>query len=173
MPPNRCPTAPSPSGEALLREASAGTGYCRARLVFCPYSQVTGGICTSPPLSGLHRAFGPASPCPGVDRPASGLTSVARPPFRGGPLTGQSRLQDPRFPYAFGVEPLRLATPVNSPARVSRRTLRPRSSPLEEDVTIPPFGGTHFFRAAAPIATWFQALFTPIPRCFSAFPHGT
>ncbi len=129
-PPNRCPTAPPLSAEALLREASAGTGYCRARLVFCPYSQVTGGICTSPPLSGLHRACDPASPCPGVDRPASGLTGVTKPPFRGGPLTGQSRLQDPRFPYAFGVEPLRLATPVNSPARVSRRTGRPWSIPI-------------------------------------------
>lgn len=125
-PPNRCPTTPPPSAEILLREASAGTSYCRARLVFCPYSQVTGGICTSPSLSGLHRARDPASPCPGVDRPASGLTSVTEPPFGGDPLAS---LRGPRFRSAFGLKALRLATPVNSPARVSRRTGRPRSAP--------------------------------------------
>ena len=126
MPPNRCPTAPSPSTEILLREASVGTSYCRARLVFCPYSQVTGGICTSPSLSGLHRACGPASPCPGVDRPASGLTGVTKPPFRGSPL---AEAAGHSLSLRLRASALRLATPVNSPARVSRRTGQPQSSP--------------------------------------------
>jgi hypothetical protein len=33
-----------------------------------------------------------------------------------------------RFPYAFEVEPLKLATIINSPARVSRRIAQPWSS---------------------------------------------
>ncbi len=134
-----------------------------------------GAICTSAPLRSSTGRVSPASTCPGVDRPASGFVHVTyalshvapRHTLEGGVVAGI------RFLYASGGDPLRLATCTNSPARVSRRTLRPRSSPLEEDVAIFPFEGTHFFRAAAPIATWFQALFTPIPRCFSAFPHGT
>ena len=35
------------------------------------------------------------------------------------------------------------------------------------------FGEDLPFRAAPPVAAWFQALFTPLPGCFSAFPHGT
>ena len=80
---------------------------------------------------GPPPGFRPASPCPGLDRPVSGLTAVTPGPIRTPPLTGPlARLRACRFPYAFGVNPLRLATAVNSPARVSRRTVRPRSAPF-------------------------------------------
>ncbi len=52
-------------------------------------------------------------------------------PVRTPPLAGRkARLRASRFPYGYGVNPLSLATAVNSPARVSRRTARPRSTPL-------------------------------------------
>ena len=51
-------------------------------------------------------------------------------PYETPSLTSLRLATDRRFPYAFGVEPLRLATTVNSPARVSRRKAQPRSSPL-------------------------------------------
>ena len=50
-------------------------------------------------------------------------------PFRPRP-SPHTRLRACRFPYAFGGEPLKLATQVNSLARVSRRIVRLRSSPL-------------------------------------------
>ena len=80
---------------------------------------------------GPPPGFRPASPCPGLDRPVSGLTAVTPGPFRPRPSPGtKPRLRACRFPCAFGVEPLRLATAVNSPARFPRRTVRPRSIPL-------------------------------------------
>ena len=80
---------------------------------------------------GPPPGFRPASPCPRLDRPVSGLTAVTPGPVRTPPLAGGNpRLRACRFPYAFGDNPLRLATAVNSPARVSRRTGRPRSAPL-------------------------------------------
>ena len=74
--------------------------------------------------------FPPASPCPGVDRPASGLTLVTPGPFR--PRSWpRERLRAYWFPCASGVwKLLRLATKMNSPARVSRRKMQPCSSPL-------------------------------------------
>ena len=43
------------------------------------------------------------------------------------PRRGKPSAAGCRFPYGFGGKPLSLATAVNSPARVSRRTVRPRS----------------------------------------------
>ena len=40
------------------------------------------------------------------------------------PPLARNGLRACRFPYASGVEPLRLATPVHSPARYSKRTAR-------------------------------------------------
>ena len=51
-------------------------------------------------------------------------------PVRTPPLAVGRPLRARRFPYAFGVNPLKLATAVNSPARVSRRPVRPRSALL-------------------------------------------
>ena len=74
--------------------------------------------------------FPPASPCPGIDRPASGLTLVTSGLFR--PCSwSRKRLRAYWFPCAFGVwKLLKLATKINSPVRVSRRKVQPRSSPL-------------------------------------------
>lgn len=74
--------------------------------------------------------FPPASPCPGIDRPASGLTPVTSGLFR--PCSwSRKRLRAYWFPCAFGVwKLLKLATKINSPVRVSRRKVQPRSSPL-------------------------------------------
>ena len=57
---NQCSTLPSASAEAYLRVVSEGTSYFRSRLVFCPYAQVIGGICSSPPVrasTSLSRGF--------------------------------------------------------------------------------------------------------------------
>ncbi len=79
---------------------------------------------------GPPPGFRPASPCPRLDRPVSGLTAVTPGPLGPRPSRARGPLRARRFPYAFGGEPLRLATAVNSPARVSRRTGRPCSAPL-------------------------------------------
>ena len=68
-------------------------------------------------------------------------------PVRTPPLAGRkARLRASRFPYGYGVNPLSLATAVNSPARVSRRTARPRSTPL----VLP--GRPGFLRGASPLS---------------------
>ena len=60
--------------KAGLRAISEGTCYCRTRLTFHPYSQITRGQYTNgsgPPCSFRH-----ISSCPGIDRPASGSFQV-------------------------------------------------------------------------------------------------
>lgn len=78
---------------------------------------------------GPPPGFPPASPCPRLDRPVSGLTAVTPGPCRPRPSRDRPAAGS-RFPYGFGADPLSLATAVNSPARVSRRKARPRSAPL-------------------------------------------
>ena len=74
---------------------------------------------------GPPPGFRPASPCPGVDRPASGLSPTAPGAFNTPRLpTHKGWVRACRFPCAYGVEPLRLAVEENSPARVSRRKVR-------------------------------------------------
>ena len=79
-----------------------------------------GHPCGPPP--GITRA----SPCPGVDRPASGRARVTIPPFKTAALGGIPPAAF-RFPYGFGVYPLSLATRAHSPARSSKRTAEPDS----------------------------------------------
>lgn len=83
----------------------------------------------------LQHPFGPpplvrvASPCPGLDRPASGLTAVTPGPF--GPRPSHIKCcGHVGFPTTPGRKPLSLATAVNSLARVSTRTAGRRSPPL-------------------------------------------
>jgi hypothetical protein len=71
---------------------------------------------------GPRPGFRPASPYLGLDRPVSSLTAVTTGPVRTRPLTGVRRLRASRFPHAYGLSALKLATTVNSPARVSRRS---------------------------------------------------
>ena len=75
--------------------------------------------------------FPSASPCPGVDRPASGLTLVTPGLYQTSLLAPRRGLRACWFPYASRVWGLlKLATKMNSPARVSRRKMQPCSSPL-------------------------------------------
>ena len=98
--------------------------------------------CGPPP--GFRRA----SPCPGLDRSVSGLTAVTPGPFRPRPTpaTGAG-YGHVGFPTPSGINPLRLATAVNSPARVSRRKARPRSPPL----VLP--GRPGFLRGGSPLSS--------------------
>ena len=62
------------------------------------------------------------------------------------PSPGVTRLRASRFPYAYGLEALRLATTMHSPARVSRRSMRPwypRSTPIEGSSRGLPFQAAH------------------------------
>ena len=49
----------------------------------------------------------------------------------------------------------------------------PDSLPSYRRLTTASFGEDQFFRAVPTITTWFQALLTPLPGCFSTFPRGT
>ena len=85
-----------------------------------------------PPLG-----FRLASPCPGLDRPVSSFRAVTPGPFRLRTWPSKRWLRACRFPFAFGFCALRLATTVNSPARVYRRNVQPWSPFLVQ----PPHGG--------------------------------
>ena len=77
-----------------------------------------------PPLG-----FRLASPCPGIDRLVSSFKAVTSGPFR--PCAWLlAELCAYRFPFAYGFLTLRLATAMNSPARVSRRNVQPWSASL-------------------------------------------
>ena len=77
-----------------------------------------------PPLG-----FRLASPCPGIDRLVSSFKAVTSGPFR--PCAWfLAELRAYRFPSAYGILILRLATAMNSPARVSRRNVQPWSAIL-------------------------------------------
>jgi hypothetical protein len=77
-----------------------------------------------PPLG-----FRLASPCPGIDRLVSSFKAVTSGPFR--PCAWLlAELRAYRFSFAYGLFTLRLATAMNSPARVSRRNVQPWSATL-------------------------------------------
>ena len=78
-----------------------------------------------PPLG-----FRLASPCPGLDRLVSSLKSVTPGPFRLRTSPPQGWLRACWFPCAYGFLALRLATNMNSPARVYRRNVQPWSPSL-------------------------------------------
>lgn len=122
---------------------------------------------------GPPRGFSPRFTLPRARSP--GFWSHGRDygPFQTPPLAGVTPAAGCRFPYASGVEPLRLATAVNSPARVSRR----KGGPWTPSLVLPRHRGFlregASLRARPTVAARFQALFTPLPGFFSAFPHGT
>jgi hypothetical protein len=69
---------------------------------------------------------------------------------------------------------LRLAVKMNSLARDSKRITGPwASSPCTSTLASAGTLRTSPSRPCTPVTAWFQALFTPLPRSFSAFPHGT
>src|SRR5690606_6585487 len=88
----------------------------------------------------------PASPWPWVDHPASGRHSGTPRPIR------------TRFRCGSGPEALNLAPPCHSPVRSTKSTPSPRLAAWGSDCL-----SAHGFRF----------YFTPLPGCFSPFPHGT
>ena len=95
--------------------------------------------------SGLHVRVPPASPCPWVDHPVSGLLHATRRPLRLG------------FPPAPPVRRLSLATCNNSLAHSTKGT---PSHPHRDA----PTGRTHTVSGSVSL---------PSAGCFSPFPHGT
>ena len=119
----------------------------------------------------------PASPCPGVDRPASGLTPLTTGPF--GPCPSPRRAAGTRFPYGSGADPLSLARRVNSLARDSRRTTRRRYPPSYSPYGFPS-GGLPFpaaSKCSRPVSGSFHSpsgvLFTFPSRYSCAIGVGT
>src|SRR5690625_2829312 len=100
--------------------------------------------------------FGPpprvneASPWPWIARPVSGLPIATHRPIQ------------TRFRYGSGPETLNLAATDNSPVRYAKST---------------PSGAPHLTVRHRPSdclsAHGFRYYFTPLPGCFSPFPHGT
>lgn len=81
--------------------------------------------CNTP--SGLQPAFGRPSPCPGLDRLASGLAIVTARLIDGVPdRARRSGCAPVAFASASRVTPLNLATTANSPLRYSKLTRRHR-----------------------------------------------
>lgn len=106
--------------------------------------------CNTP--TGLHAAFGRASPCPGLDRLASGLAIVTARLIDGVPCP--CGLRTCRFRFGFAVEPLNLATTANSPLRYSKLTRRHRLS-------LPRFLREGLFHAAADFGYQISGTFHP------------
>lgn len=73
-----------------------------------------------PPLG-----FRLASPCPGLDRLVSSMYSYNFRPFQTLHLAASRLLRAYWFPFAYKFDTFRLAIAINSPARVSRRNVRP------------------------------------------------
>jgi hypothetical protein len=115
--PSQCSTPRPPAREADPKAISGRARYSQARLAFHPYPQVIRWLCTT-------NRFGPpcavtrTSPCPWVDRLASGPRPVTGRPVR------------TRFPYGSAEEPLSLATEHDSPAHTAKGTRPPGSTPL-------------------------------------------
>ena len=115
---------------------------------------------------GPPRPFRAASPCPRLDRPASGRTAVTW----GEHTLPLAFAAGTRFPYDFGLSALSLATAVHSLARSSKRTQQPRYTTPRTSTSrcFPsewlPFG------LLLTIPGRFQALFTPLPGVLFSFP---
>ena len=83
-----------------------------------------------------QHPFGPppgfrlTSPCPGLDRPVSSVKAVTPGPFRPRASPALAGCAHVGFPMLAGLSAFKLATAMNSPARVSRRNLQPWSSSL-------------------------------------------
>ena len=105
--PSQCSTPGRLSREADPRAISGRASYHQARLAFHRYPQVIPWNCTSNGF-GPPAGLTPPSPCPRVDRLASGLWPVTGRPVR------------TRFRYGSAGDPLSLATDHNSPAHTAK-----------------------------------------------------
>ena len=149
--PIQCSTPGRLNREADPRAISGRASYHQARLAFHRYPQVIPWVFT-PNGFGPPAGITPPSPCPRVDRLASGLWPVTGRPFR------------TRFRYGSAPEGLSLATDHNSPAH----TAKGMRSPFGQGPEGPRPPGSHCLWADG-----FTFYFTPLPGFFSPFPHGT
>ena len=149
--------APAPLAHPVLyhRDVSSGaapkcisgrTSYLRVRLAFHRYPQLIRQFFNTD-RCGPPRGGSLASPWPWVDHPVSGLLHATKRPIQ------------TRFPFAFGVNPLKLATRSNSPAHSSIG----RPSGIPE-----PRGSGIALRLI--VGTRFQVLFHSPPGVLFTFP---
>lgn len=113
------------------------------------------------------------SPYPGLDRPASGFRAVTPGPIKTPSLTAQRLLRTCRFPYDYkATHFLASPQPLNSLARVSRRTTRHCSTThTYSHVTMVSYRGSHIpSMPCRAVTAWFQALFTPLSGVLFSFP---
>ncbi len=131
------------SCEASPKAISRRTSYIPVRLEFLRYPQVI-------PDYFNRRGFGPpqrftaASACSWIGHQVSGLRHATFRPLQ------------TRFRFGSAALPLNLATQRNSPARSTKSTTSHACGAL-----------------SACKHTSFRFFFTPLPGCFSPFPHGT
>ena len=132
-----------------------------------------GTNCTSEPFR-ASTGVSPGFTLPPPRSPGFWFHGSGSRPFGTPPLAGLNRLRACRFPYAYGA-----LTPLNSPLPWTPRPVfqdgrrNPDRLPTYSRVAPVSSGKLHFLEATPYVAARFQALFTPLPGFFSAFPHGT
>ena len=131
--------------EASPKTISGRTSYLRVRLAFHPYPQVIRRV-FNPERFGPPREISPASPCPWVAHPVSGLRQQTNPPSSD---SLSLRLQS--------------FCPLASPASVTRRPVlqKVRRHPLRPKTSI----GLRLL-----VGTRFQTLFHSPPGVLFTFP---
>ena len=138
--------------EASPKAISGRTSYIRVRLEFLRYPHLIrqhfNGGRFGPPLP-----FTATSTWTWIGHPVSGLDMDRSPGF--GSAAWNFRALHTRFPFGSGTSYLNLAPYSNSPDHSTKGTIS-RLNALYVLVNIR-----------------FQVLFTPLPRFFSPFPHGT
>jgi hypothetical protein len=159
---------------------SGRTSYLRVRLEFLPYPQVIPHFCNSGGC-GPRRGLTPASPCPWIAHPVSGLLPATKPyaPALFRPGSPGRRRRPPRLAFAAAPRlcpPLNLvawrpARPTRSPPRATRRIIlqKARRHPPPR----PPKGTGGHSGSDCWWVRGFRFSFIPLPGCFSPFPHGT
>ena len=99
------------SCEANPKVISGRTSYLRVRLAFHPYPQVIQNVFNRF-WFGPSRAVTPASPCPWIAHPVSGLSPATKRPIK------------TRFPYGSGVHRLNLTLPKTTRRSVLQKVRR-------------------------------------------------
>ena len=145
--PIQCSTPDRLNREADPRAISGRASYHQARLAFHRYPQVIPWFCTTNGF-GPPAGLTPPSPCPWVDRLASGLWPVTHRPVR------------TRFRCGSAPEGLSLATDHNSPAHTAKGMQSPFSQGQKAKAS----------RLLLPVSGRFHALFHSPPGVLFTFP---
>lgn len=160
-------------GQGVFRAYSDDNGTVYKGYVGYPIIAFMGTNCTSEPFR-ASTGVSPGFTLPPPRSPGFWSHGSDSGPFGTPPLAALRRLRACRFPYAYGA-----LTPLGSPLPWTPRPVfqdgrhDPGPPALYSRVAPVSFGGLHSFRAVPYVAARFQALFTPLAGCFSAFPHGT